>query len=231
VRWTARGLRLVDRLRGRPAIPELNRSLIARYAPGRSFADVGCMWKVNGAYAFHALARGASPVIGVDVTPATPEFIAENAAAGDRVRFVHGDINDPATHAAIGRVDVVFCAGVLYHVPNPLFTLEQLRRICGETLILVSAAIPERAVPQAAVFLPYLDAAGRRALNYATPDAKVGLDTEFVPDWGYANWFWGFTPSCVVAMVRTTGFEVLEEHVYPQAVCVVCRPAGRRQAR
>ena len=66
-------------------------------------------------------------------TEAFHEFLAQNEVRGRRVEFLQGDINDPSTTAAIGTVDCVFCAGVLYHVPNPLATLAQLRRICRKT--------------------------------------------------------------------------------------------------
>ena len=213
----------IRRLLGlRPTVPDRYRALIARHAPGRTFIDVGCMWAVHGAYAFHALESGATAVTGVDLMAPSPEFVTRNLASGGGVRFVQGDINDPATSAAVGTADVVFCAGVLYHVPNPLLTLEQLRRICGETLLLGSATIPEQRQPQTAVFLPYLDARRRRALTYRSADVKIGLDTEFVRDQGYANWFWGLTPSAVEAMLRAAGFEVRERYLHRRSVCLVC---------
>jgi hypothetical protein len=74
-------------------------------------------------------------------------------------------------------------------MPNPLLTLAHVRRICTETLILASPTITERSAPQSAVFLPYLDASERRRLAFPSPGTKLGLDVEFQPDRGYANWF------------------------------------------
>ena len=42
--------------------------------PNASFADIGCMWGVNGEYAFLAEEYGATVVKGVDVFGPTPEF-------------------------------------------------------------------------------------------------------------------------------------------------------------
>src|SRR5438477_10460116 len=70
---------------GRPE--DLWRDLIVRFIPGRTFVDVGCMWKVNGDYSFLAAASGATAVTGVDLAPATPEFTQRNADLGDPVRF------------------------------------------------------------------------------------------------------------------------------------------------
>jgi SAM-dependent methyltransferase len=211
------------RLRGGD-LPDRYRDMIARHAAGRSFADVGCMWNVDGAYAFHALDAGATQVVGVDLMPPTPAFEAENLERGNRVRFVQGDINEPDVTAAIGIVDVVFCSGVLYHVPSPLLTLDRLRAICGTTLILVSAVIRERRARQSAVFLPHLGDRGRAAVAYRSRHRRLGLDTTFVPEDGYANWYWAFTPSCVEAMVRTAGFRISERYLYPHALCLVCHP-------
>jgi SAM-dependent methyltransferase len=215
---------LAAKLLRRPSYQDRLRMLIERLAPGRSFVDVGCMWNVDGAYAFHALDQGAVGVTGIDVMGATDHFHAENARRGSRVTFVQADINDPTLPARLGKVDVVFCSGVLYHMPNPLTTLEQLRALCGRTLILGSATIPELHIPQVAVYYPFLDARFHRTLVRRTDHTKFGLDTAFRHDWRYANWFWGLTPSCVRAMLATTGFDTLEVYTWRSAVCIVCAP-------
>jgi 2-polyprenyl-3-methyl-5-hydroxy-6-metoxy-1,4-benzoquinol methylase len=128
--------------------------LIAPLVPGRTFVDVGCMWEVDGDYSFLAAASGATSVTGVDIAAATPQFTTRNAQLGEPVRFVRGDLNDPKIEEWAGTFDVVFCSGVLYHVPNPVFSLYQLRRLCREVLILTSATMPERDVPNAACCYP-----------------------------------------------------------------------------
>src|SRR5881409_4461971 len=70
--------------------------LIDRHARGASFADVGCMWNVDGAWAFGALKAGATRVVGIDLMPPTAEFLAQNEVRGRRVEFLQGDINDPS---------------------------------------------------------------------------------------------------------------------------------------
>jgi hypothetical protein len=198
--------------------------LIDRYAPGHTFVDVGCMWRVNGEYAFHALARGATCVVGVDVEPATPAFETRNASVGSRVQFVQGDVNDPALAERLGRFDVVFCSGVLYHVPNPAQTIGRLRALCDGTLILATAVIPELESPHGAVFFPRLDAEARRRLSFYSSHTKVGVDTDFAPAEGYANWFWGMSPSCVRAMLVVAGFEIVDFIRHRYVVTTVARP-------
>src|SRR2546430_14222575 len=128
-RWR---LRKGDDIGNYARLPEYIRS----HAPGRSFADIGCMWGVNGEYAFIAEEAGATRVTAVDVFGPTPEFEEKHRAGGSRVEFVLGDITRADTFDQIGEVDVVFCAGVLYHHPSPFDVLVALRRICRETLIL-----------------------------------------------------------------------------------------------
>jgi 2-polyprenyl-3-methyl-5-hydroxy-6-metoxy-1,4-benzoquinol methylase len=212
--------------RGRPE--ERWRALIAERAPGKSFLDVGCMWNVDGAYAFLAAESGAGPVVGVDVAEATQAFRQRNAERSEVVRFVQADVNDPQLAERIGRFDVVFCSGVLYHMPDPVLTLTRLRALCADTLILSSARIDELAVPQAAVYLPYLPAETRQALQYWSSHTKikVGLDTDYEAELGYGNWFWGLTPSAIRAMLRTSGFRITQDLVHRHVYTAVCQVAG-----
>jgi predicted RNA methylase len=84
-------VRLRQRLaRGAPPREEL----VARHVRGRSFADVGCMWSVDGAVAFAAEAAGASAVTGVDVMEQSTAYRAEHVRRGSQIRFVRGDLHD-----------------------------------------------------------------------------------------------------------------------------------------
>ncbi|HEX5830653.1 MAG TPA: DUF1698 domain-containing protein [Gemmatimonadaceae bacterium] len=201
-----------------------------RFAPGRSVADVGCMWGVNGEHAFVAERAGAVRVVGVDVFGPTPEFEARRTSEASRVEFVLGDIVSERTLERVGEVDVVLCAGVLYHHPSPFDLLVALRRICRETLILRTSTIPEvRGLPHAAVFYPMLHASARRAWNLSSLGVgrQVGISDAFQPEAGYGNWFWGLSPSCVAALLATAGFHVREraEEAFAQTfVCDVVAP-------
>src|SRR4051794_21275364 len=91
-------------------------ALVRAHAPGRSFLDVGCMWSVDGAVSFLAEDAGATAVTGLDLMPASERFEREREQRSSAVRFVQGDLHD----TDVGRHDVVWCFGVLYHVPSPL---------------------------------------------------------------------------------------------------------------
>ena len=140
--------------------------LVREHAPGKSFADIGCMWGVNGEHAFDAEQAGATRVVAVDVFGPTPEFEQKRIARGSRVEFVLGDVTRSETLARVGQVDVVFCAGVLYHHPSPFDLLVALRRICRTTLILRTSTIPEiRELPNAAVYFPMMSPDARALWN------------------------------------------------------------------
>ena len=135
-----------------------------------------------------------------------------------------GDINDPALTAAVEPADVVHCSGVLYHCPHPLFSLQQLRRITKQTLLLGCATIPERVAnaagelrlePGSALFVPaatpfqlsvlvqYMAEVGARNVP--------GIDQALLDGWNvsdYTPWWWFFTPRFVESLLTLAGFTV-----------------------
>lgn len=198
---------------------------VERHVPGRSFADVGCLWGIHGKFTFLAEASGATSVTGVDVFGPTEEFERERRARSSRVRFVLGDVTRPETMAEIGKVDVVLCAGVLYHHPSPFQLLVALRAICGSTLILRTSTIPEvPGTPNAAMFYPHLSDAARPRWNLSSLGVReqVGISGPFDPAQGYGNWFWGLTPSCLRSMLQVAGFRVDEQWGESFAQTMIC---------
>ena len=167
--------------------------LVARFAPGRSFLDVGAMWSVHGAIAFAARDAGATRVTALDVMAPTEEFTKRQG----NVRFVQGDVHDPATVAETGAHDVVWCSGVLYHAPHPLLTLARLHALTNETLLLATEVVKGR---------------GRRAIFAPDPGAHPAHTKPFDPRGGYGNWWWAFTPSDVESMVQAIGCRVAERN-------------------
>jgi Methyltransferase domain len=209
------------RLRGRVEGAE---DVIPRYAAGKSFADVGCMWNIHGRLAFLAADSGANEVVGVDYMEPTPEFDREQSRRGSPVRFVRGDIHDPAVAAEVGNVDVAFCSGVLYHSPNPLHTLAALRGICRETLLLWTATVPELpGTRNGCVFLPHLDDRSRRMYDRLWPGHMTGVSDPFSADAGYDNWFWALSPSAVRSMIEASGFRVERQWGQPFTTSFVGR--------
>jgi hypothetical protein len=199
--------------------------LIRRFAAGNTFADIGCMWNVDGEMCFIAEESGATAVTGVDIMAPTDRFTASLAQRGSSVRFVRGDIHVPGL---IEPHDVVWCSGVLYHAPNPLLTLERLRAITGSTLILATETIPELpGLAQACVFLPGLAAADRRLHAAARPGAPaLGVTTPFDPAQSYGAWWWGSSRSALHGMLAASRLEVVEEYGDALHATIVARPSA-----
>jgi hypothetical protein len=208
----ARTLTAAARLRARlGAAAPPREELIARHVAGRTFVDVGCMWSVHGALCFAAEDAGATAVTGVDLMGPTERFEAERARRGSAMRFVQGDLHDPATVAAVGPHDVVWCSGVLYHAPHPLLTLERLRALTAGTLLLATETVPETpGRPGTCVIAP-----GPAEHPNAEPAGGPGA--------GYAPWYWGIAPSALRTMAALSGFEVTEEHRTPLHTTLVMR--------
>ncbi len=202
-----------------------NAALVRRFARGKSFADIGALWGVHGANAFAAEEAGATRSVAVDVYPATAEFLEARAKRGSKVEFVQGDINSGETAAKIGRCDVVLCAGVVYHTPDPSHMFSRLRSITKETLILNTASIPEvPGLKNMAVFYPYLDESQRKIWNRGIGTQRA-ITGPYEPQEGYANWFWGMTPSCIESLLKVAGFEVVERFQFKFRTVYVCKAA------
>ncbi|MGH3993874.1 MAG: hypothetical protein ACRDSN_15615, partial [Pseudonocardiaceae bacterium] len=78
-------------------------------------------------------------------------------------------------------------------------------------------------------FYPGLSEASRRAYGsvHGPGHDAMGVNSPFdaTPGLGYANYWWGITPSALRAMVRTARFEIVEEmHPDPFTMSVLARP-------
>ena len=186
-------------------------ALIGRLAPGKSFADIGGMWGINGEHSFVAERAGATREVIVDAER-SEAFEARHRESESAIEVVLGDATDPETLGKVGEVDVVWCLGVLYHLPDPYRFLRQLRQICRETLVLELLTAPEmHGIRNGAVFLPQLPERDRTLWDVsgrAGPSVQYGITTPFAPWAGYANNFWALTPSCVCSLLETVGFNV-----------------------
>lgn len=200
------------------------------YARGKSFADVGSMWNVEGRFALEAEAGGATSVTAVDVMPEADSFRAERERRGPHVRFVRADANGEDLVKRVGVHDVVWSSGVLYHQPSPLLTVERLAALAGETLLVQSATVPEvPGLPQACVLYPGLDRESRETFGRVFPGA-MGLGTPFEPDQGNTNWWWGITPSALQAMVEVqAGLEMIDVLRGPTETVVVAKRTARER--
>ena len=186
--------------------------LIKTYAPGRSFADICCMWAMHGKTAYYAEELGATKVTAFDGMDATPEFEEERRRRNSRIRFVQGDLDKRDLERSIGKHDVVWCTGLLYHTPEPFRVISDLLSIAGEYAILGSKTAPEvPGMPNMPIFLPGLGEAERKALM---PYWGKNLRRPFgnLPAWDY-EWWWLLTGSTIASMIEAhRGWKVVGIH-------------------
>ena len=126
-----------------------DRAKLPESMEGKSFLDVGC-WEGN--ICAEAVRRGASAVLGIDYC-ASPD-LQENLQAGG-FAFLQMDVFSEKL-LELPEFDVVHCAGVLYHVENPMSLLFRLRKLCtlgGLIYIETSCAVLPTDLPMM-LFLP-----------------------------------------------------------------------------
>lgn len=209
---------------------------IEENAAGRSFADIGGLFAIDGDVALAAEESGAEPVTlfdGGDV--GLTHFPSKSNERDSQVRVVQGDLEDAEAVRQVGVHDVVWCTGVIYHTPNPMLQLMHLREITGELLYIGTHTVPEvPGVPQACVFYPYLPDDSREALIRAHGGRRAGpgfgLPFDDAPMHGHGNFWWGVTPSALRAMLAVARFEVIEEPALTEAPFLtdfVARPVDR----
>ncbi len=217
---------------------------VSRVVRGKSFVEVGGLWGTVAEKVSVAHRAGASHVAMFDVTPEGEELWTKFHS---RLK----DLGVPGCECYVGdiavykgrRYDVVHCAGVLYHHPNPLEIITGLRRMTAEYLILTScitATHIENAegvleVPESGVlFIPGLTDSERRVL--AAYWASYGVHAEGIThpcnyrlnelnasDMG--PWWFLPTAHAMRSLARVCGFDVIDEQTWwnNNAHTLLCR--------
>jgi SAM-dependent methyltransferase len=213
---------------------ENRRRLVAQLVKeGSSFLDVGGMYHIAGEISFMAERAGASRVVLFDGMDPTDEFAEKHRTNNSNVEFVQGDLHDADDIAGLGTFDVVWCAGVLYHTPNPLEQVLHLRRLTRDRLLLGSHVLPEiPGIEQACMFYPGISSEMQETfadVNRGGREQYPGMMVPFdaTPLMAFANMWFGITPSALRAMLHYNGFEPIAEYQYaPFWMDVVAKPGG-----
>jgi tRNA (mo5U34)-methyltransferase len=119
---------------------------------GKTVLDIGA-W--DGYFSFEFERRGAKRVLAIDTYAwdhgALDCFLLARDHFKSRVEHRRMDVHD-LNPEAVGRFDLVFCAGVLYHMRNPLIGLERIRSVTAGRLILETHAL----IPAAHEWVPLI---------------------------------------------------------------------------
>jgi tRNA (mo5U34)-methyltransferase len=180
---------------------------------GKSVLDIGCN---AGFYAFEMKRRGAERVLGIDSDDRYLEqarFAAQ--VLGADVEFAKLDVYDVAK---LGETfDLVVFMGVLYHLRHPLLALDLIREHAARDLMLFQSmqrgSAEVEPVERDYDFLEtaHFDRAGYPKLHF--------IEHYYARD--PSNW-WAPNRACVEAMLRSSGFEILQ---HPEEEVYLCRAA------
>lgn len=190
-----------------PIAPQVYR--IPEDLSGKRVLDIGA-W--DGYWTFEALKRGAREVVAIDDFSdfldrlkkddrkawETFDFCKSALGYSDEVcRRMELSIYDVGEEK-LGRFDVVFFFGTLYHLRYPLLALDRISSVCDDMLFVESAICDD--------YSPY-----RGGLGNGYPGNQMIM--EFYPGKQYGNndtnW-WCPTLFCLMHMVNASGFQEVE---------------------
>lgn len=168
---------------------------------GKRVLDVGA-W--DGYWTFEALRRGATQVVAIDdFSDYLGKLTSSDRRAWetfDTCREILGysEFQCPRFDMSVydireellGKFDVVFFFGTLYHLRHPLLAIDRLSAVCREELFVESAILDD--------FSPYHEggSAGQMVMEFY-PGKQYGDNI--------TNW-WVPTLACLGHMVRSAGF-------------------------
>ena len=203
---------------------------IAALVSNKTFADIGGLWGTVNETVSVAMLHGASEAAMVDIQRAGNKWWAAfhercRALGVSGYESISGDICDGEFARTIGPFDITHCAGIVYHVPNPIAMVHNLISITSERLILGSMVVPNRIENQfgtleldvgqflmapvlserkRSVVREYFTQMNVRALGVTDPSTYRAEDGRFL----YAPYWWLYTKDTMVEMCTMMGLSV-----------------------
>ena len=178
---------------------------------GKSVLDVGCN---GGFYSIEMKRRGAARVVSID----SDHDYLEQARFAAQITGVDLDIRklDVYDVAALReKFDIVLFMGVLYHLRHPLLALDLLQEhAVREMLIFQSLLRGSCTVPTLQENYPFAETA---VFNLDGYPVMHFVEHRYAHD--PTNW-WIPNRACVEAMLRSSGFEIVER---PENEVYICR--------
>lgn len=181
---------------------------------GKTVLDIGCN---AGFFSVELKRRGAARVVGIDIMP---HVLAQ-------ARFVSSwfdqtiELRELSAYEVkrLGVFDIVFFIGVLYHLEHPLNALQQISAVCADTLYVQTALRGSMED-----FEPANDYPESEQAIFQDPAYPKLCFIEKAFNGDVSNW-WFPTRSCFKAMLRSTGFEAIQDTFSPDIL--VCRKSSQ----
>ncbi len=179
---------------------------------GKTVLDIGCN---GGFYSIEMKRRGAARVLGVDSDErylAQARFAAETL--GLDIEFRQMSVYDVASLGE--RFDVVIFMGVFYHLRHPLLALDLIRQhVARDLLLFQSLQRGSDEVGHVAEDYPFAE---REVFEDPTYPRMYFVERRYSHD--PTNW-WIPNRSCVEALLRSAGFNILTQAEDETYLCQV----------
>jgi tRNA (mo5U34)-methyltransferase len=183
---------------------------------GKTVLDVGCN---AGFYSQEMKRRGAARVVGIDCDPA---YLAQArfAAEVNHLEIEFHQLDVYSVRELKERFDVVLFMGVLYHLRHPLLALDMLyQHAVKDMLVFQSLLRGSREVAALQENYPFTET---EIFNREGYPVMHFIENRYSND--PTNW-WIPNRACVEAMLRSSGFEILDQ---PEEEVYICRSRGSR---
>ena len=128
--------------------------------------------------------------------------------SGRTFNYVQGNVLDETVMGSLGTFDIVLFMGVLYHLPDPLKALDNIRSLCGGTMLMETLCDTE--------LQPDVPAA-----RYLQSNSKGG-------DW--TN-FWAPNRLCLQGMLLDAGFAMTRHQAWGDRILMVSDVIERTHGR
>ncbi|MFT5134025.1 MAG: hypothetical protein ACI9SC_002498 [Gammaproteobacteria bacterium] len=225
---------------------------IEKFVQGGSFADIGGLFRTYGEKVTCAHKFGATKLTMVDVQGQSNKmwtaFQTHALKHGvDQCESITANATNNQFVKKVGKHDFVHCAGLIYHVPDPIGLLLNLKAITNKYLIIKSVVVPESIrtksgqleLSNGPLFIPTLNEKQRQILveYFNKIDMKVhGINGKEIPSWLGENgkprtgpWWWLWTPELLGQLLKTVEIEIIEEGFInpPRSYAFLCKPKGK----
>jgi hypothetical protein len=205
----------------------------------KTFADVGGLWNTINEKVTVASSAGAREVTMIDLMYDKSHWWDKfdekcktvNVVCDNKISM---DVDDLDLLERVGTFDVVHSAGVLYHCPNPIHTLNQFYSITNEYFILGTTRIPSNFddirfpmdVPSGGILLSEVLSEKQKQICmefYGLNKSDIFYDgrkdemTQYNKDMTNRQtnpWWYFFTDEYIEYILKICGFNILKKEYY-----------------
>jgi SAM-dependent methyltransferase len=186
---------------------------------GKRILDLGCL---EGGYTAAFAQMGAKEVVGVEVRTLNIKrcLLVKQQLELNNVQFHQEDVRNVDKHS-MGQFDIVFAAGILYHLDDPYSFLKNISEMTIDfALIDTHIATKIKHVHGCSPLLvekifgsqKYV---GRQAREYPAGMKKADLEKHVWTSWGNPSSFW-LTEESLVKMLSDVGFSYVSKVYVPR---------------